>query len=211
MPTTAVRAGSHSCRVAILVGMACAGCTGERMAAMLPFETYRNVSASMEPTIRAGMTIVAFRFTDSLNVIRDVGRGDVVVHQIPTDTANRYIKRIVGMPGDTIAMRGGVVSVNAIALAEPYAQHTVNSVDHVLPDVTWQLPYLVREIDRAHRPTQNAWGPLVIPAGAYLLLGDNRDNSLDSRYYGLVAAKFIRARIPSEVLAQLGTRSHEAH
>ena len=154
----------------------------------------------MEPTIRAGTSFAAIRFADPAAVVRDAHRGDVVVHQVPDDTGKRYIKRIVGMPGDTIAMRAGVVYVNAVALVEPYAQHTPKWIDQALPDFTWQLPYLLAEIDRAHRPTQNEWGPLVMPAGAYLLLGDNRDNSLDSRYYGLVDARLISARIPPELL-----------
>ena len=200
MPPTSVSSRCFGALVAVVVTAVCGGCTRDRVAALFRLESYRNVSTSMEPTIRAGTSIAAIRFADLASVLRDVHRGDVVVHQMPTDTAKRMVKRVIGMPGDTIGMRGGVVFVNAVALAEPYTQHTPEWVDQVLPDFTWQLPYLLHDIDRAHRPTQNAWGPLVMPMGAYLLLGDNRDNSMDSRYFGLVDARLINARIPPELL-----------
>ena len=211
MPATPGRARSSSLRLAVLFGVVCVGCTGDQVAAMLPVEAYRNVGSSMVPTIPAGAKFAALRFGDSVDVVLDARRGDVVVHQVPTDTADRYVKRIVGMPGDTIAMREGVVYVNGVVHAEPYAHHSPDAVDHALPEFAWQRPYRLPQGAGVYRPTQFAWGPLVIPPGAYLLLGDNRDNSLDSRYYGFVAAKHIRARIPSKVLDQLATRSRDAH
>ena len=102
--------------------------------------SFRNSSTSMEPTILSGDYIT----TRNLTVGRDpavIHRGDIVVHAFPPDPAKSFTKRVIGLPGDTLAMQDGVVFVDGQALREAYAQH-VDSTDPVVSDFSWQRAYL---------------------------------------------------------------------
>src|SRR5690606_7226322 len=104
-------------------------------------------------------------------------RGDIIVfrgHHEPID----LVKRLVGMPGDTLAMRDGTLYINGVAQIEPYTRHTSPGSDSGYPTMDWQLQYLVDTADaRARNATRDNWGPLVVPADRYFVLGDNRDES----------------------------------
>ena len=123
-------------------------------------------------------------------------RGDIIVFLFPRDPTLNYVKRVIGVPRDTVAMRAGQVEVNGAALAEPYVQHV--DADHDLTDAEfgWQRGYFVGAPNDARRqhPTRDNWGPLVVPQGKYFVLGDNRDNSSDSRYWGFVDESAIKGR-----------------
>jgi signal peptidase I len=124
-------------------------------------------------------------------------RGDVVVFAYPKNPDISYVKRVIGVPGDTVEMRGGQVFVNSEALHEPYAQRLDRFRDVTDPDFLWQRPYLVgvtREQRWRYRPTRDTWGPLAVPTEKYFVLGDNRDNSSDSRYWGFVDGDAIKGR-----------------
>lgn len=123
-------------------------------------------------------------------------RQDVVVFLPPHDPTKNYVKRIVGLPGDTLEMRHKVLLLNGEPLAEPYARHRDPFTDPSDPRMRWQYAYVADESIRRHeyRPTRDNWGPLVVPAGKYFALGDNRDNSEDSRYWGFLSAESIRGR-----------------
>jgi signal peptidase I len=111
--------------------------------------------------------------------MRPVVRGDVVVFKYPEDPERDFIKRIVGMPGETIEIKGTQVLVNGTAIAQPFA-HFLLPHDPAAP---------VHEGDpREH------FGPVTVPAGHYFAMGDNRDNSQDSRYWGFLPAHFIKGR-----------------
>jgi signal peptidase I len=157
---------------------------------------FRNASSSMEPTILNGDYIA----TRNLSVGRDPGvihRGDIVVHAFPPDPAKSFTNRVIGLPGDTLAMKDGVVLVDGRTLREAYTQH-VDSTDPVTSDFTRQRAYLAGAAmrDSAHdEPSRDNWGPLVVPRGQFFVLGDNRTRSLDSRYFGFVAANQVLARV----------------
>jgi signal peptidase I len=123
-------------------------------------------------------------------------RGDIVVFSYPKNPEQHYVKRVVGMPGDTVEMRDGEILVNGEVLEEPYAQRTDSLHDLYSPEFNWQRTYFVGRWDdvRRLRPTRDRWGPLAVPSGKFFVLGDNRDNSSDSRYWGFVDAAAIKGR-----------------
>src|SRR5437899_3233288 len=124
-------------------------------------------------------------------------RGDVIVFEFPKDPTLNYVKRVIGTPGDTVAMRAGEVEVNGAWLTEPYVQRIDATHDAASPDFGWQRDFLVGQTPLGqgrYHPTRDTWGPLLVPAGKYFVLGDNRDNSSDSRYWGFVDAAAVKGR-----------------
>lgn len=120
-------------------------------------------------------------------------RGDVVVFHPPHEPGKNYVKRLVGLPGDTLEMRGKVLFLNGVTQDEPYARHIDVRGDAVHPDMDWQAGHLVASPGR-YVPSRDTWGPIVVPHDQYFVLGDNRDNSEDSRYWGFVEREQIRGR-----------------
>ena len=125
-----------------------------------------------------------------------IHRGDVVVFHYPVRPEQHFVKRVIGVPGDRIRITGNRVLVNGTTLSEPYAlyksadedgyRHNFPNADFVAPGVEahwWlQMRALVQD------------GELVVPSGQYFTLGDNRDESLDSRYWGFVPRENIIGR-----------------
>lgn len=166
-------------------------------------QTFTIVSGSMEGTLLVGDFLVLNKSAYGATVpgtgvklpgYDEPGRGDIIVfegHHEPID----LVKRLVGMPGDTIAMRDGTLYVNGEPQDEPYARHTFPDGDagHLWMD--WQREFLVDGVnEQTYRPTRDNWGPLVIPAERYFVLGDNRDESLDSRYWGFIQPDQVKGR-----------------
>ena len=160
-------------------------------------EAFKIPSGSMESTLRSGDFLLVNKMLYGAEVpftgkhlprVREPVRGDVVVFRYPRDPSMDYVKRLVGLPGDTLAMNGGRLYVNGEAQTEQYVIHVDENEDPIYADFDWQREYLVggTEAARWYRPTRNNWGPLVVPEGNYFMLGDNRDNSSDSRYWGHV-------------------------
>ena len=123
-------------------------------------------------------------------------RGDIIVFRYPRDETLNYVKRVVAVGGDTVAMRQGRLFVNGLAVDEPWVMRSQNRRDGYDPDFRWQREFYVgRRTDRvARRPTRDNWGPLWVPDDHYFVLGDNRDNSSDSRYWGFVPTEEIKGR-----------------
>ena len=123
-------------------------------------------------------------------------RGDIIVFEYPRDPTLNYVKRVIGRAGDTVAMRAGRVEVNGAALVEPYVQHIDAGHDLSDAEFAWQRGFFVGPGDDARRqhPTRDNWGPLLVPPGKYFVLGDNRDNSSDSRYWGFVDEAAVKGR-----------------
>lgn len=111
-------------------------------------------TGSMENTIMTGDRILALRTSYWFG---EPERGDVVVFEYPDDPTGEtlYVKRIIGLPGDTVEVRGGEVLVNGEALTEPY----------------------IKEV------TEGDFGPYTVPEDGYFMMGDNRNKSLDSRFW----------------------------
>jgi signal peptidase I len=123
-------------------------------------------------------------------------RGDVVVFLPPHDPHKNYVKRIVGIPGDTLEMHDKVLSRNGLRLDEPYVRHTDPLGDQQDHKMMWQLPHLVDGAGdyHAYQPSRDNWGPLVVPPGKLFALGDNRDRSEDSRYWGFLDMQAVKGK-----------------
>ena len=168
-------------------------------------EAFKIPSGSMERTLLVGDFLLVNKVVYGAEVpltghrlpaLRAPNRGDVIVFEWPRDRSKNFVKRLVGLPGDTLAMRDAVLIRNGIALAEPYVSHTEPETDPVWEEFRWQSDFLVRTAGAAiaYHPSRNNWGPLVVPGGQFFVLGDNRDNSLDSRYWGFVPDSLLRGR-----------------
>jgi len=118
-------------------------------------------------------------------------RGDVIVFRYPMDISQNYVKRVMGVPGDHIRLVNKVVYLNGKPLPEPYAQHIFPSPDPYRDNFPTEPdgPVYDRAKQMLAEHVQN--GELVVPPGSYFAMGDNRDNSLDSRYWGFVPRENI--------------------
>jgi len=149
-------------------------------------------SSSMQPALRPGDYVTVHFFANSGE--RSILRGEIVAYASPTDEFATYVKRVVGLPGDTLAMINGTLQLNGRRMPESYAWNTDTTDDPGDADFDWQRKYVVGppSHDTAHyTPSRANWGPIALPPGKYFVLGDNRDNSNDSRYGGLVSDRDI--------------------
>jgi signal peptidase I len=166
-------------------------------------------SGSMRPTLLEGDVVLVNRLAFDLKVpLTDVvvahlgepKRGDIVTFSSPKDGV-RLIKRLVAVPGDTVAMRNKVLVVNGQAAT--YAP-IGSAVEHPAPGMAVhalrfdeRTAYGQHVVQWFHLPDgseDDSFGPVVLPAGRYLMLGDNRDDSADSRYFGLVPRELLIGR-----------------
>jgi signal peptidase I len=168
-------------------------------------EAFKIPSGSMENTLQVGDFLLVNKLVYGAEVpftskhlprLRQPQRGDVIVFVFPEDATKNLVKRLVGVPGDTVQMREGTLIRNGVAQSERYAEHTEPDMDPSPEDFGWQQQYVVPAAIPAggYHPTRNNWGPLVVPPKSYFVLGDNRDNSLDSRYWGFVADSLVIGR-----------------
>ena len=118
-------------------------------------------------------------------------RGDIIVFRYPMDISQNYVKRLMGVPGDHIRIRDKMVYVNGKALNEPYAQHVFPGIEPYRDNFPSEPygPVVDRAVQMLNSNVVN--GDLVVPPGSYFAMGDNRDNSLDSRYWGFVPRENI--------------------
>lgn len=167
-------------------------------------EAFKIPTSSMENTLLVGDFLLVNKAvygaeipgtTISLPAFTEPGRGDVIVFNPPHDPVKNYVKRLVGMPGDTLEMRGKQLYLNGVAVDEPYARYVDREGDAVHPGMAWQESHLVASNRRrGYRPSRDSWGPIEVPEDRFFVLGDNRDNSEDSRYWGFVDRAAIRGR-----------------
>jgi len=159
-------------------------------------EAFRIPTASMENTLLVGDFLVVNKAVYGAEVpgtalhlpaFAELERRDVIVFTPPHDPGKNYVKRVVGVPGDVLEMRAKTLDRNGGQLDEPYVRHVDPRRDEFHPDMAWQAGFLADGHDPAsYRPTRDNWGPIRIPADRYFVLGDNRDNSQDSRRFGPV-------------------------
>jgi signal peptidase I len=154
------------------------------------FQAFAVPSPSMEKNVLTGDRLLvnkflfASGFSAAARVLpsRPVRRGDIVVFRYPEDPRRDFIKRVVGLPGERVSIRDKRVFVDGRLLDEPYAFH---ADDRVWPDDP-SIPE-----DRRRR---DQLAPIAVPDDSYFVLGDNRDDSSDSRYWGPVPAGHVEGR-----------------
>jgi signal peptidase I len=168
-------------------------------AATTMVQAYVVPTGSMEGTIRVGdhmlVDRVAYANRGALGrhilPYRDIERGDVVVFHFPEDVRQSYVKRVIGVPGDRIRLEHKQVIRNGMRLVEMYTQH-ITSFENAYRDDFPQPPdgYVTpRGLDMLAHHVEN--GELVVPADSLFVMGDNRDNSSDSRYWGFVPRSYV--------------------
>src|SRR5215510_16591562 len=120
-------------------------------------------------------------------------RGDIVVFHYPIDPSQHFVKRVIGLPGDHIRLREKTVFVNDVPLQESYAVHELSDPNFYRDNFPSDVD-LTGQVDRRWRsslPRHLQHGELVVPDNEYFVMGDNRDHSLDSRYWGFVPRENI--------------------
>lgn len=146
---------------------------------------------SMEPTIRVGDRLIVDKFTmrpedpgwkDLLYLHRPIRRKDIIVFKFPKDPTVPYVKRVIGLPGEPVQIINKVVYVNGKPLDEPYKHH--------------QDPNIYDDPNSAYHEAyrRDNLGPFKVPENSYFMMGDNRDNSEDSRFWGFVPENLILGR-----------------
>lgn len=166
-------------------------------------EAFKIPTSSMENTLLVGDFLLVNKLVYGAEVpgagfrlpaLAEPHRGEVVVFTPPHEPGRNYVKRLVGEPGDTLEMRNKALLVNGGSVDEPYARFDDRGGDAVHPDMRWQSSHLIADPRPTYRPTRDNWGPIVVPEDQFFMLGDNRDNSEDSRYWGFVPRSAISGK-----------------
>ncbi|MGW8194365.1 MAG: signal peptidase I [Desulforhopalus sp.] len=145
-------------------------------------QAFKIPSGSMLPTLLIGDHLLVNKFIYGIRMpftgkvlipIKEPQRGDVVVFRFPKDRSIDYIKRVIGVPGDTVEIRDKKVYINGKAISDPHAHFSTTTSQ-----------------SRSASPRDN-FGPVLVPENRIFVMGDNRDNSYDSRFWGFVDQKDI--------------------
>lgn len=136
-------------------------------------QAYKIPSAAMAPTVLIGDHILV----DKRESAKAPQRGDLIIFEYPEDPTKDFIKRVVATGGDTVEIKGKQLFINGAPAAEPYAVH-----------------YEADIIPAAQNPRDNI-APRVVPAGSYFVMGDNRDRSYDSRFWGFVPREKVKGTV----------------
>jgi len=168
-------------------------------AATTMVQAYVVPTGSMEGTIRIGDHLlvdrVGYAAADPIGrhilPYREVRRGDVVVFRYPEDIRVTYVKRVIGLAGDRIRLENKQVMRNGRRLVEPYTQHVSAYVDPYRDNFPLAPGAYTTPLGRDMLAHHVENGEVVVPADSLFVLGDNRDNSADSRYWGFVPRSYV--------------------
>ncbi len=146
-------------------------------------QAFKIPSSSMVPTLLIGDHLLVNKFiygthipfTDKVVIrIKNPKRGDILVFKCPVDEGKYYIKRVIGEPGDTVEVKNKTIFINGKKIYDPWGKNYDNTI-----------------YPKGSNPRDN-FGPYTVPAESYFVMGDNRDASYDSRFWGPVEYKYIR-------------------
>jgi len=153
-------------------------------------------SGSMERTLLVGDVLMVNKVAYGAPIpgtgarlpgYEDPQRGEIAIFRPSWEPDVDVVKRVIGLPGDTLAMRDGTLYLDGRPQQEPYVVRDSTVPDTSHPWMVWQYQYLAPGVDRkTYRPTLESWGPIVVPPEKYFVMGDNREHSLDSRFWGFL-------------------------
>ncbi len=169
-------------------------------------QAYKIPSGSMEPTLLVGDHILVNKLIYGLRMpdtlfgieigsapfgrylfrIEPIHHGDVVVFVFPPDPTKDFIKRVIGLPGDTIAVKNGKVWLNGAPMPDPHAHFEVSDSDRSAVSPRDNFPQIGTGADTL--------GAVTVPPGKIFVMGDNRDRSYDSRFWGFVPEDNVEGR-----------------
>jgi signal peptidase I len=154
-------------------------------------QAFKIPTGSMEENLLIGDHLLVNKFVfgptatpieRALLPIGTIRRGDIIVFKYPEEPDRDFIKRVIGLPGDTVELRNKKVHVNGKPLDEPYVHFLqAPSAESEFHEIT---SFDVRE----------RYGPVTVPPNQYFVMGDNRDNSQDSRYWGFLQRDLVKGR-----------------
>ena len=148
-------------------------------------QAFKIPSGSMEPTLQIGDHILVNKFIYGVKIpylrktiipVSEPDRGDIIVFRYPEDPDKDFIKRVIAVPGDIVEIRNKIIYVDGAAVKNDVGVHTDSRV----------LSGAINHRDNLK--------PLTVPAGSYFVMGDNRDNSYDSRFWGFVEERSIKGK-----------------
>jgi signal peptidase I len=152
-------------------------------------QAFKIPTGSMENNLLIGDHLLVNKFVfgptasgleRALLPVREIRRGEIVVFKYPDEPERDFIKRVIGLPGDTLELRAQKVYINGKPLDEPYVHHS-------LPPAS-----LGAEVTSAD--VRERYGPVTVPPNQYFVMGDNRDNSQDSRYWGFLPRHYVKGK-----------------
>jgi len=153
-------------------------------------QAFKIPTGSMEPNLLIGDQLLVNRFVFAPTVsgaertllpMTGIRRGDIIVFKYPENPERDFIKRVIGLPGETIELKDHRILVNGAPVDEPYA--------HYLPRPEGSGQHEVTSDD-----VRDRYGPVTVPPDALFVMGDNRDNSADSRYWGFLPKANVKGK-----------------
>ena len=150
-------------------------------------QAFKIPTGSMEQNLLVGDHLLVNKFVfgppaggvgDWLLPVGDVHRGDIAVFKFPEEPERDFIKRVIGLPGETLEVRRKRVYIDGKLLDEPYLEDQIPAI-----------PTGAVTVDRRHD-----FGPVSVPMGQYFMMGDNRDNSQDSRFWGALPHSYLKGK-----------------
>jgi signal peptidase I len=152
------------------------------------FQAFKIPTGSMKPNLLVGDHLLVNKFVfaptaspleRALLPMRPIERGDVIVFKFPEEPERDFIKRVIGLPGDTLELKNQTIHINGMPLIEPYAHYLYPPMGEGQAD-SFDL--------------RRKYGPVTVPDGHYFMMGDNRDDSQDSRFWGFLPASYVKGR-----------------
>ena len=152
------------------------------------FQAFKIPTGSMKPNLLVGDHLLVNKFIfaptasaleRALLPMRPVQRGDIMVFKFPEEPERDFIKRTIGLPGETIELKNQTVFVNGQALTEPYAHYLFPPADETQTDAF---------------DLRRKFGPVTVPDGHFFMMGDNRDDSQDGRFWGFLPQSYVKGR-----------------